>query len=701
MLQNGGHPLARLLTPSQTQTFRNRKKCRKQRKKRFAEADPRRSQSNALLSMRLFRPFKRDDTASIALMRSQFEAFSRQLPLLYCTLMVNSIAVAFTHAASAPALLSTIIPALLCSACALRLYVWARRRAMLKLLSDDEIAVRIRNTVVLVAVFGAAFTFWGLSLYPYGGAYERTHVAFYMSITVIACIFCLMHMRVAALLLTGIVLGPFVVFFASTDNPVLIAIAMNVALVAFAMIKVLFTYYRDFSDLVNAKRVLEDKQYQLLALNTENQRLANIDSLTGLPNRRHFLSRLGKHFAQADHGEKRFAVGIVDLDGFKQVNDLHGHRAGDSLLEEVGRRLAQFSSERLQIARLGGDEFGLLFGRVTANETLIAASTEICDALRQPFALSQATVRISATVGIALFPEAGRTAEQLFERADYALYHAKANRRGQPTLFSEQHESAIRQLGRLEQALRQADLEQEMTLHFQPILNVETGEVVSYESLARWHSSTLGPVPPDTFIRIAEKSDLIHELTSVLLRKALAFMECSESRVGISFNLSARDLASPDAVERIRQIVLQSNVDPGRLTFEVTETAVIEDFAKGREALSQLSALGAKVALDDFGTGYSSLHCIHQLPLNSVKVDRTFVRDIERDALAQKIVRSIVELCRNLELSCVIEGVETDRQAAVLAELGCSLMQGYYFGKPAPMNASTMQPLSTAAACGV
>ena len=222
-----------------------------------------------------------------------------------------------------------------------------------------------------------------------------------------------------------------------------------------------------------------------------------------------------------------------------------------------------------------------------------------------------------------------------------------------------------------------------MTLHFQPILNVDTGEVVSYESLARWNSPTLGPIAPDTFIRIAEKSDLIHELTSVLLRKALAFMERNDSHVGISFNLSACDLASPEAIERIRQIVLRSKVDRTRLTFEVTETAVIEDFAKGRAALSQLSALGAKVALDDFGTGYSSLHCIHQLPLNSVKVDRSFVGDIERDRLAQGIVRSIVELCRNLGLSCVIEGVETGRQAAVLAELGCCLMQGYHFGRPA------------------
>ena len=633
--------------------------------------------------MRSIRLLERNRVANAALMRSQFEAFSRQLPLLYFTLMVNSVAVAYTHVKSAPALLSTIVPSVLCAACLLRLCTWARRRSLRGTLTDRQIAVRMRNTVVLVVLFGIAFTIWGLSLYPYGGAYERVHVAFYMSVSVIACIFCLMHMRMAALLLTGIVLGPFVVFFLLTANPVLVAIAINVLFVAVAMVKVLLTYYRDFADLVNAQSVLEDKQQQLLTLNNENQRLANVDSLTGLPNRRQFLGQLAGRFEHGCPDGHRFAVGIVDLDGFKQVNDLHGHRAGDSLLEQVGRRLAEFESDALQIARLGGDEFGLLFAQGTAHDELIAASAAICDALRKPYVLAQATVRVSATVGVALFPEAGRTAEQLFERADYALYHAKAHRRGQATVFSQQHESTIRQLGEIEQALRQADLEREMTLHFQPIIDVETGAIVAYEALARWHSSTLGPIAPDVFIRIAEKSDLIHELTDVLLRKALSFMARSDSRIGVSFNLSARDLASPDAVERVRQIVRQSHVDAARLTFEVTETAVIENFAKGRAALSHLSALGAKIALDDFGTGYSSLHCIHQLPLNSVKVDRSFVQEIEHDTLAQGIVRGIVELCRNLGLSCVIEGVETARQAEVLAQLGCRLMQGYHFGKPA------------------
>ncbi|WP_254699791.1 putative bifunctional diguanylate cyclase/phosphodiesterase [Trinickia violacea] len=631
-------------------------------------------------------------------MRSQFEAFSRQLPLLYLILVINSLAVAFTHIGKAPALLCEYIPFTLCVACVVRLWIWSRRRKLIASLNDRQIARRLTNTIWLIVLLGGLFTAWGLSLYRYGDAYEKAHVAFYMSITVIGCIFCLMHMRTAALLLTGIVLIPFALYFSTTGNPVLIAIAVNMVLVSIAMIKVLLTYYRDFSNLARSQIALEQKQHELEALNAENHRLANADSLTGLPNRRHFLSLLADRFESGPLPESRFAVGIIDLDGFKQVNDLHGHGAGDSLLEEVGRRLLAFSNAQLLIARLGGDEFGLLIRSIDTEQQLLDVGSAICHALRKPYELLRATARISASIGIAMFPEAGRTSEQLFERADYALYYGKENRRGHTTIFSGQHESRIREFGSVEQALRQADLEKEMVLHYQPIVDVRTREIRAYEALARWHSPVLGDVAPNLFIRVAEKSDLIHQVTAVLLGKALAYMTQRDRRIHVSFNLSARDIASPEAVEKIRETVRKSRVDAGRLTFEITETAVVQDFEQGRAALSELKALGAKISLDDFGTGYSSLHYIHQLPLNNVKVDRSFVEHIAQDTAAQGIVRSIVELCRNLGLTCVIEGVETDEQVAVLQRLGCTFMQGYHFGKPAPFETVQSQQFRNATA---
>ena len=249
-------------------------------------------------------------------------------------------------------------PAALGVFCLARIVIWLRNAD--RELLDGELARQLRLTMFLVGALGVAFTGWGLALYPYGDAYARCHVAFFMSITLIGCVFCLMHMRAAALLLTGIVIIPFTVFFSSTGNSVLIAIALNVMLVAMGMIKILLTYYRDFANLVESQKDLLTKQLETELLNNENFRLATVDSLTGLPNRRRFFAELDHLVAKEAKDNGRFAIGAIDLDGFKQINDLYGHACGDRVLAEVAQRLASFSNSDVTIARLGGDEFGLL-----------------------------------------------------------------------------------------------------------------------------------------------------------------------------------------------------------------------------------------------------------------------------------------------------------------------------------------------------
>ncbi|MEM5339338.1 putative bifunctional diguanylate cyclase/phosphodiesterase [Paraburkholderia azotifigens] len=634
--------------------------------------------------------FRTDPAEQAALSRSQFDAFSRQLPLLYVILVINSIAVAVTHAGVAPAWLAIWLPAAMCSACAVRLVVWVRRRQHLASLTDEEVAARLKTTVWLIALLGVIFTGWGLLLFPYGDPYARAHVAFYMSITVIGCIFCLMHMRKAALLLTAVVIVPFSLFFSLTQNAVLVAIAINMLLVAVAMIFVLLTYYRDFANLVASKHALQAKQAELQRLSDENSRLANLDNLTRLPNRRRFLADLDALFQASEVEGERFAVGVIDLDGFKQVNDLYGHGAGDRVLEEVGRRLLELSEPRIRLARLGGDEFGLLVTNVREPQELRAIGAAICETLRAPYAWPGATARLSGSLGFAIYPDAGLSPAQLFERADYALYFAKEHRRGCTTIFSSEHEKQIRELGQIEQALRQADLEREMSLHFQPIVDVVRERIVSYEALARWDSPTLGAVPPSLFIKVAERSDFIHVVTVALLRKVLATMQECDPSVRVAFNLSARDIGSAEAVANIAEIVRDSGIEPSRLTFEVTETAVIQDFEQASASLEAFKRLGAHISLDDFGTGYSSLTCIHRLPLDKIKIDRGFLDRIDADPAAQDIVRSIVELCRSLELTCVAEGVQTEAQANVLRGLGCTVMQGFYFGMPMPFDEQTL-----------
>jgi diguanylate cyclase (GGDEF)-like protein len=616
------------------------------------------------------------------LARSQLAAFSKQIPLLYFILLANSIAVAATHFDTAPVYLTVHVPALLSIVCLFRLIAWHRtRRAEI---DGTEAVRRLRTTTRLVAILGVSFTLWALSLYRYGDAYAQGHVAFYMAITVIGCIFCLMHLRPAALLLTLIVTIPFTIFFALTGNMVFVAISLNILLVAMAMVFILFTYYRDFANLIESKKELVVKQAETQRLSDDNFRLANLDSLTDLPNRRRFFADLHVLLHRAQDSGARFAVGLIDLDGFKPVNDLYGHSTGDRVLKEAGRRLRQRCGASVTVARLGGDEFGLIVDGDLTDAEIRALGRSLCEALAAPYVMSDVTAQISGSVGFATFPEAGRSSEHLFERADYALYYAKQNLRGSTVIFSSEHETELREFGLIEQGLRHADLERELSLVFQPIFALDSMRTVGFEALARWSSPTLGPVAPTAFIKAAERSDLISRLTEVLLRKALHAAGSWPEDVRISFNLSVRDIASPDAVLRIMALVERSGIAPDRIDLEVTETAVMRDFEQASEALRCLKQLGVHISLDDFGTGYSSLSCVHRLPLDKIKIDRSFIAEIDTRQTCRDIVRTVVDLCRNLKLACVVEGAETEAQLRILDDLGCNCIQGYYFGLPMP-----------------
>ena len=249
-------------------------------------------------------------------------------------------------------------------------------------------------------------------------------------------------------------------------------------------------------------------------------------------------------------------------------------------------------------------------------------------------------MQIACSIGFAIYPEAGTTAEQLFERADYALYHVKQHARGRSVVFSQEHEIQIRQFALVENCLRNADLEQELSINFQPIYDVVRCEVVAFEALARWDSPKLGPIPPDDFIPVAERTDFVSKLTRILLRKALACVRTWPDDIRISFNLSVRDISSAEAILKIIAIIENSGVAPERIDLEVTETALIRDFDKGNECLRALKSLGVHISLDDFGSGYSSLSYVHRLPLDKIKIDRSFIKDIETQGASRDIVKT-------------------------------------------------------------
>jgi len=627
-----------------------------------------------------------DDDPDLSL--AQFRAFSKQIPLLYAILVINTLAVSYTFSAFAPPMLSVGLPVLLSAVCALRCVWWYRQRDVP--VAAAEAIRQLRRTQRLAFLLAAGFTAWGLALYPYGDAYARGHVSFYMSITVIGCILCLMHLRSAAIVVTLVVLTPYSIFLLYGGEPTQGAIAVNVVLVAAAMMRILFVNYRDFADLIVSRRELVAEQSATRALSDENFRIANLDALTDLPNRRRFFKDVDTVFGRGPDGPP-LAVGIIDLDGFKPINDTFGHTTGDRVLTEVAGRLAAvcegFRAADATVYRLGGDEFGLLVTGRADRDTLETLCRTIVEAVRRPYPVATTQAMIGCSIGYALRAKCRATALGLYECADYALYHAKRHHRGAAVQFTDEHEAQIRAQSLLEQTLQAAELCKELTLVFQPIVHLDDGRVAAFEALARWSSPVLGAVSPGSFIPVAERIGLIGTITRVLLGKALEAARGWPEEIGLSFNLSTHDICTAEGALRLVALVREGGVAPSRIAFEITETSVATDFDQAQRTMEMLKALGCKISLDDFGTGYSSLTYVHRFPLDCIKIDRSFVADVEDNALARQLVRSLAGMTADLGLTSVVEGVETDAQRRILAGLGCDMAQGYLFARPMPAEA--------------
>ncbi|WP_036283101.1 bifunctional diguanylate cyclase/phosphodiesterase [Methylocystis sp. ATCC 49242] len=617
---------------------------------------------------------------NVELVRAQYAAFSKQIPLLYFILITNSLAICYAFHGVAPNYLSLYLPGALCLFCAARFVFWISHDA--ECVGDERALRLLQQANRLAIVLSFLFTAWALSLYHYGDAYARGQVAFYIAITVIGCIFCLMHVRSAALLVALVVNVPFILYFLLEDQANLRAMAVNIALVTVAMLAVLFAYYRDFSNLVESRKSLMHKQDETQRLSDENLRLANLDSLTELANRRNFFGALDEAFTAAKLSRRRLAIGVVDLDGFKPVNDTHGHLVGDRLLVEAARRMELCCEGVARLYRLGGDEFALIVAGDPSDRAIIDFGRRLIAVIRAPFYLGELDVRIGSSVGFAVFPDSADTPPRLYERADYALYYAKRHKRGEAILFSQEHEEQIRKYGVIELALNSADLESELSMVFQPIVDARTGRTLALEALARWTSPSLGEVSPANFIPVAERSGFIRRLTKVLLRKALAAANDWPEQVRLSFNLSAHDISAADGVLQIIDIIHRSGVDPRRIDFEITETTIAHDFDQACETIRALKALGVGISLDDFGAGYSSLSHVRNLPLDKIKIDRSFVVDITTNEISYNVVKALQSLSADIGVTCVAEGVERPEQVLALASIGCNIAQGYYFSRP-------------------
>lgn len=618
---------------------------------------------------------------------SQFEAFSKQVPLLYFILVTNMLSLSWTHADVAPAAMVIYLPLVFSVVCLARAIGWLRGRKVK--LDAGQAYRRLRATNLLAAPIAIFCTAWSLSLLPYGDAYQQAHVAFFMAITVIGCIFCLMHLRSAALMVTVLVNIPFFVFMVLSGEPTFIATGVNVILVSIAMIAILMTHYRDFRQLNEQRHVLLDQQERLQKqnqamqlLSDENMRLANLDSLTQIPNRRSFFHNLETAFSRARHDKSAIAVGVLDLDGFKPINDMYGHAAGDKVLIEIATRLEGFVSEGITIYRLGGDEFALIVSGSLDETSVMALGQRVCETIAQRINIGSGMVQVTGSLGFAIDLQLSSHAQELYERGDYALYSAKRHQRAGVVIFNSVQANELCRQKVVEETMLAADLEAELTLVFQPIMDVATQRCIGFEALARWNSSVIGPVSPAEFIPIAEYNGRITLITRLLLEKALKVAVTWPDETFLSFNLSPHDLATAEGVLRLVAIVNASGFSPKRINFEITETAVMSDFEQAQAAIETLRRLGCGIALDDFGTGYASLSYVHRLPLSKIKIDRSFVREIHKQDASLKIVKSVLALCAEMGLDTIVEGVETKDELAILESLGVQSVQGFYFARP-------------------
>jgi diguanylate cyclase (GGDEF)-like protein/PAS domain S-box-containing protein len=449
------------------------------------------------------------------------------------------------------------------------------------------------------------------------------------------------------------------------------------------------------AELAGANRLLQAEIVERRQAEARVHHMAYHDALTGLPNRALLSERLDRAMLAARRDGRKLAVMFIDLDRFKTINDSLGHLTGDHLLKEVANRLCRVVRAVDTVARLGGDEFVVLVPGVRTLDECALVGDKIIAALAEPVRFEGRSLHISPSIGICLCPDDGEDVETLMRKADAAMYHAKASGRNNYQFFAERMNVAAARHFDLETSLRGALERREFTLFYQPIVCTSGRGVKAMEVLLRWRRPGHGLVAPDDFIPMLEENGLIVPVGEWVIRaaceQAVAWRDAGLRPVPLAVNLSARQFMHRGLIESIRRIVAETGIDPAMLEFEITETALMQHGQQTLETLEQISMMGIRLSIDDFGTGYSSLAYLKRFPVDKIKIDRAFVRDLETSGEDRAIVAAIMALAGSLGLSVVAEGVETEAQLALLREHGCGFAQGYLFAKPA--DGAEMPPL--------
>jgi diguanylate cyclase (GGDEF)-like protein len=420
--------------------------------------------------------------------------------------------------------------------------------------------------------------------------------------------------------------------------------------------------------------------------------MARFDNLTGLPNRAYFHEIASEMMAAGDH-DRSCALAVFDLDDFKSVNDTLGHPIGDGLIYGVAERLANFASDGIKVSRFGGDEFMVFIDRVDSEAELGLILDDMFKGLQGEVDVAGHSLRVQVSAGAVLSRVKNTDVDAMIVKADLALYKAKELGKNDWRLFESAMDAAFRNRQMLKADLRTAIEAKGLRVVYQPIVSIETMRIISCEALCRWDHHEMGPISPAVFIPLAEEMGIISDISSFVLTAATR--ECARwpAQTSVSVNLSAKDFRNRDIVGKIRAALVESGLAAHRLEIEVTETALLDDKSLTSELIAELKTLGVRIALDDFGTGYSSLSYLHKLPLDKVKIDRSFLIDVTQSERSLELLTGIVNLSRPLGLSVTVEGVETFEQLKILAlKVKPDFVQGFLFGSA--LTASGIETMS-------
>ena len=619
----------------------------------------------------------------VQLLREQHASLARLVPVLYAVVIVTTLIVSIAFTGTAPSWIVHGIPGALLLPIAYRLHYWMKARKAGPSFSLRRIRRDILGTLILSPLLALSFAAVGVALFFYGDPYQQALVGIVIWITSIACAFCVAALPAAAITIVASSSVPLIGIFIASGIDLMRMLAGIVAAISMQVGYMLMLNFNAFRATVQSHSDLEERRQAAERAEVEATRLALTDYLTGLSNRRHFEQRLSEHVALGERNTLSFALGILDLNNFKPINDVYGHSVGDAVLITVAARISSIMQGKGHIARIAGDEFALLFDHSVSVADAMQHTANIQNTLSQPILVEGGhRVTVSSSLGIATYPESCKDAARLMDQAEIALYKSKSSMQGAACLFTPEHESAALERARIENGLRKAIAEQSLDVHFQPILDLETQKLTGFEALARWRDPELGQVSPAIFVPIAEQSGLVDEMTYVLLRKAATVAASWPAPLVLSFNLSPSQLVKESAGLRIIQILAECGLPAHRFDAEVTETALMTDLPAAKRTIDALKAAGARISLDDFGTGYSSLSQIRHLPLDKVKIDKSFIDQICSDGKMQSLVHSIITMCKTLDLKCVAEGIEHQSQLDALRHVGCFAGQGYLFARP-------------------